>query len=68
MVSRGRKQDRKHTVLLTSDFQGRSFRETNKIRCSLVRTMTLIVEASHQVTMLKLGSRRRRNGTEVKKE
>lgn len=67
-MSRGRKQDRKHRVPLTSDFRDSSFRKTNKIRCLLIRTMTLLVEASHQIPVLKLGLRRSRNGTETEKE
>lgn len=53
---------------MTSDFRDSSFRKTNKIRCLLIRTMTLLVEASHQIPVLKLGLRRSRNGTETEKE
>ena len=55
-------------VPLTSDLHGRSFREINKVRRSLLRTMTFIMEASHQVAVLNQSSRSSRDGTEVEKE
>lgn len=53
---------------MTSEFQERSFKKRNQIRCSLVRTITSIAEASHRVLMLKPGSKRRGDGAEGEKE
>lgn len=69
MINRAGKRIRTMTkVSLTSKFQGKSFKKINKVRCSLIRTITYIVGASREVPRLKLGSRRSGDGTEVEKE